>query len=84
MPAVRKGKTINLKNKRIMVTGGSGFLGTHLVAALKKRGCRHILIPTYPAYDLVRMASVEKAYRVMRPHIVIHLAAQALLFENSP
>lgn len=67
---------INLKNKRITVTGGAGFLGKHLVAKLKERGCKHIFVPLIENYDLVQMPAVKKLYKDARPDIVIHLAAK--------
>ncbi len=67
---------INLKNKRIVVTGGVGFLGTHLVAQLEKRGCRNIFIPRIEDYDLVNLDAVKRLYSVALPDIVIHLAAK--------
>lgn len=66
---------LELKNKRIMVTGGAGFLGTHLVQKLKNKGCREVFIPRVEDYDLVQMECVKKAYQDIRPDIVIHLAA---------
>ncbi len=67
---------INLKNKRILVTGGAGFLGKHLVAKLKERGCRNIFIPRIEDYDLVNMEAVKQLYADANPDIVIHLAAK--------
>jgi len=67
---------INLKNKRITVTGGAGFLGKHLVAKLKERGCRNIFIPRSKDYDLVNMGAVKRLYSDAKPDIVIHLAAK--------
>jgi len=67
---------INLKNKRITVTGGNGFLGKHLVAKLKERGCKDIFIPLIEDYDLVKMDAVKQLYFDAKPDIVIHLAAQ--------
>jgi GDP-L-fucose synthase len=66
---------INLKNKRILVTGGAGFLGSFVVEKLKERGCKNIFVPRSRDYDLVRMEAVKRAYRDARPEIVIHLAA---------
>ena len=66
---------INLKNKRILVTGGAGFLGRHLVVKLKARGCKDIFIPLIEDYDLVDMEAVKRLYADAKPDIVIHLAA---------
>lgn len=62
--------------KKITVTGGSGFLGKHLVALLKERGCANIFVPRSRDYDLVTMEAVKRLYAESRPDIVIHLAAQ--------
>lgn len=67
---------INLKNKRILVTGGTGFLGSFVVKKLKERGCKNIIIPRGKDYDLVQMEAVKKLYRDAKPDIVIHLAAK--------
>ncbi|MFZ2356340.1 MAG: NAD-dependent epimerase/dehydratase family protein, partial [Candidatus Omnitrophota bacterium] len=67
---------INLKNKRILVTGGAGFLGSFVVKKLKERGCRNIFIPRSKDYDLVQMECVKKVYKDAHPDIVIHLAAK--------
>jgi GDP-L-fucose synthase len=64
----------SLASKRIVVTGGSGFLGRHVVAALGTRGST-VLVPRKAQYDLTREADVERMYADLRPHIVIHLAA---------
>jgi len=67
---------INLKNKSILVTGGAGFLGKHLVNKLKDRGCKDIFIPLIENYDLVDMGAVKRLYANAKPDIVIHLAAK--------
>jgi len=66
----------DLKNRRILVTGGAGFLGKHLVAGLKGRGCKDIFIPLIENYDLTDMGAVKKLYADAKPDIVIHLAAR--------
>jgi GDP-L-fucose synthase len=62
-------------NKRIVVTGGAGFLGHFITEGLKKRGCKNILIPKIEDYDLVNIDSINRMYEDMKPDIVIHLAA---------
>ena len=64
----------SLASKRVVVTGGSGFLGRHVVAALGTRGCT-VLVPRKAQYDLTRDADVERMYADLRPDIVLHLAA---------
>ena len=63
------------ENKRIVVTGGAGFLGGYIIEGLKKRGCKDILVPRRKNYDLVEMENVIRMYEDMKPDIVIHLAA---------
>jgi len=67
---------INLKNKRILVTGGNGFLGSFVVEKLKGLGCGKIFIPRSREYDLVKMDHVKNIYKAADPDIVIHLAAR--------
>ncbi|MGC3973855.1 MAG: GDP-L-fucose synthase [Nitrospira sp.] len=62
--------------KRVVVTGGAGFLGSAVVAQLRQKGCRNICIPRSADYDLVHMAAVQRLYNDAAPHIVLHLAAR--------
>ena len=64
-----------LKSKRIVVTGGAGFLGGFVTEALAARGCRDVLVPLVEDYDLVEQANVQRMYDDIRPDVVIHLAA---------
>ena len=66
---------ISIAEKRVVVTGGAGFLGTHLLQRLKRAGCRHVFVPTYPEFDLTLHSDVERLFVVHRPEILIHLAA---------
>jgi GDP-L-fucose synthase len=61
--------------KRVMVTGGSGFLGSFVVEKLKARGCGEVFIPRSRDYDLVDNRACGRVYEDARPDIVIHLAA---------
>ncbi|HBG28787.1 MAG: GDP-fucose synthetase [Planctomycetes bacterium GWF2_41_51] len=63
------------ENKRIVVTGGAGFLGYYICEKLRKRGCKNILIPKIEDYDLVKLSDIKKMYDDMKPDVVIHLAA---------
>jgi len=69
-------KALNLATKRICVTGGAGFLGTHLIRKLKEHGAREIFVPQYPEYDLVREADIIRLIDTAKPDIIIHLAAK--------
>jgi GDP-L-fucose synthase len=63
------------ENRRVVITGGAGFLGGYVVEGLRKRGCKNILVPKIEDYDLVDINNIVRMYKNMRPDIVIHLAA---------
>ncbi|MDD2752188.1 MAG: GDP-L-fucose synthase [Candidatus Omnitrophica bacterium] len=65
-----------LNSKKLMITGGNGFLGKYLVKKLQARGFKNIFIPDYNDYNLVKMEDVRRAYEDAKPQIVIHLAAK--------
>ncbi len=72
----------DLSNKRIILTGGAGFLGRCVVAGLARRGVpeKNIFVPRRKDFDLTDMASVQRLYRAAFPcnkaDVVIHLAAE--------
>jgi len=65
-----------LKTKRILITGGSGFLGKHVGKEIEERGCEEIFVPLSKDYNLVEMEAVRRLYQDARPDIVIHLAGR--------
>jgi nucleoside-diphosphate-sugar epimerase len=67
---------MNLKDKHITITGGRGFLGTHLIRTLQSCGCRHISIADLPEYNLTSLPDIQRMYADQEPDIVIHLAAK--------
>ena len=66
---------MQVMDKRIVVTGGSGFLGSAVVNKLRSRGCRNIIVPRSRNYDLRDQQEVLRLYNDAKPEIVIHLAA---------
>src|SRR5689334_2501339 len=66
---------IALDGKRILVTGGGGFLGSHIVDGLRRRRCTEITAPRRTECDLTRSPDVEQIFSTARPEIVIHAAA---------
>ena len=67
--------TLNLAKQRIAVTGGAGFLGSHVVSALRAQGCTSVVTPRKADYDLTHEAAVERFYTEHQPDVLIHLAA---------
>jgi GDP-L-fucose synthase len=67
--------SIDLSTKRIMVTGGAGFLGTFVCAKLEAEGCSDVFVPRRAEFDLTREQDIKRALADARPDIIIHLAA---------
>jgi GDP-L-fucose synthase len=80
MPAApaASGPAVDLSTKRLVVTGGAGFLGQAVCRVLAARGVppERIVVPRRRDYDLTVEADVERLYDAARPDIVIHLAAE--------
>ena len=66
---------MDLQAANIVVTGGSGFLGKHLVARLRRAGCDRVHVPRSADYDLSCEEDVRRLLAQQRPDVVIHLAA---------
>ena len=68
---------MDLTRKRIVVTGGGGFLGSAVVRQLHARGCAQdaVVAVRKADFDLIHEADVKRLYQVHRPEVVIHLAA---------
>ena len=64
------------QDKRVVVTGGAGFLGSFLVEKLRTRGAKEIFVPRRKVYDLRIRDAVRQLLIDARPNIVIHLAAR--------
>jgi GDP-L-fucose synthase len=62
-------------DKTIMVTGGSGFLGSHVVERLRAAGCGRIIVPRSRDYDLRKQQTAMSLIEQTKPDLVIHLAA---------
>ena len=62
-------------DRRVMVTGGGGFLGKFVVKKLEERGARNIFVVRSAEYDLREKSDIDRALRDSAPDIVIHLAA---------
>jgi GDP-L-fucose synthase len=62
-------------DKRVVVTGGAGFLGGFVVDALRARGCQGPFVVRSRQYDLRLEADVVRLLKDARPDLIIHLAA---------
>lgn len=62
-------------DKRVLVTGGHGFVGKHLMKLLGERDCRNITAPSIEEYELRKEENIINLYKNSKPDLVIHLAA---------
>jgi GDP-L-fucose synthase len=67
---------MSLREKRILITGGSGLVGQHLQAELAARGCSDIFAPRSAECDFRKPDDVERTFAWCKPQIVFNLAAK--------
>ena len=63
-------------DKRVLLTGGAGFLGSFVGRELARQGCRSVMVPRRAEYDLTDVSAVRRLYEVSRPDLVLHLAGE--------
>ncbi len=66
---------MDLKNKKIAVTGGRGFLGSHLIERFNNAGCSNIFVVKSSEYDLTHAEAVDRLFAEHKPQVLIHMAA---------
>jgi GDP-L-fucose synthase len=66
---------LDLSSKRVLLTGGGGFLGSHLKSILEQAGVSSIFAPRRCEYDLTNALDIERLFERVRPEVLIHAAA---------
>lgn len=65
---------MNLENKRVLLTGGHGFLGQWVARQLAAEGA-NVYVPRHAEFDLRHRDNVQRVFDVYKPQAVVHLAA---------
>lgn len=65
-----------LRGKRVLLTGGAGFLGSHVLAELKNHSPAEVVVPRSPQYDLRKREDADRLLASAKPDVVIHLAGK--------
>jgi GDP-L-fucose synthase len=68
--------TTDVSKASVLVTGGAGFLGTHVVEELRSRGASRIIVPRSRDVDLTDAVATRRLFEKERPDLVMHLAAR--------
>lgn len=75
MSAAKTTGGLNLKDYRVLVTGGAGFLGSHVLDALRAHSVSQVVSPARSECDLRNLSAVQALFDRVRPQVVLHLAA---------
>src|SRR5438105_2843580 len=75
IPSIDHPPANKLTGRRVLVTGGSGFLGTYVLKTLAAAGAGEVLAPRSAQYDLRERAAIREALADARPDVIVHLAA---------
>jgi len=67
---------MDLRKKKILVTGGSGFLGRHILARLRHQGCHNLAAPRSAQFDLTSDTDIRRLLLQEAPDVILHLAAK--------
>ena len=67
---------MDFSGKRVVVTGGAGFLGRAVLEGLQRRSVEDVAVPRRSEFDLTTERGVSSLYEEFRPDVIVHLAAE--------